>query len=319
MLLMKEAMDAILPPPPRFQDFPERPRGHNVRPGAILDLEAMAEEEQMGPEVMDGGALQEQVDALEGDSAAQVDERVVDEPQTGDDGGDDDEVEDVVMPKSQEDAEDDVEGGIRQERSASAMLSEDKTTPGSSPLLSGKKKKKDTVSKASSVSSSSSNSGSSNEFGPNYYTVVIDRNTKMESVQILLKDEVFNLRVKACSDAYVLYKQTKAADEFSYHIGLGYGRKTVIWKQPPDPVTKEFMTPEEGILNCNQFVTYWIKWSAAKFFIGVGGRAEPYLEWKDPKAFTIGAVSLATPHPKQKVTWHLDTKSSKLKLGHRGK
>ncbi|ELT98457.1 hypothetical protein CAPTEDRAFT_225278 [Capitella teleta] len=130
----------------------------------------------------------------------------------------------------------------------------------------------------------------------------------MESVQILLKEEVFKFQVKACSDAYLLYKQTKAADEFSYHIGLGYGRKTVIWKQPPDPVTKEFMTPDEGLLKCEEFVSYWVRWEGAKFGIGLDG-AQPFVEWKDPKPFTIGAVSLATPHPKQKVTWKLDTQS----------
>lgn len=306
MLLMKEVMDALLPPPPPYIPV----RGRHMKPGAMLDIEAEAEEAEIGPEVVEGQTLQEQVDALEGDAA--VDEAVVKGMRVSEGEEEASEGDDQVVEPAQpeEEAIEEEEGG-----------GEGEELPRQRPLVTPPSAKKAFSSKSTTTTPSSKLSSSKSKkqskggdavptFGPNYYGVVIDRNTKMDSVQILPRSDLFQFQIKACSDAYLIYKQTKAADEYSYHIGFGYGKKTVIWKQPPDPVTKEFMTPEEGLLRCDEYVAYWVQLKGAKFNVGLDANPEPFISWKDPKPFTIGAISLATPHPKQKVVWNLDIRSS---------
>ena len=331
MLLMKEVMDSLLPAPGQLAERrPLHQPPRHVKPGAILDVEAIAEEEDMGPDVMDQEKMQREVDDMEGDDAGGQDaagENMA--------GQDQEEQGGIGKGKSRKTQDEPVAGrtgdkvwvatGKVSDVSAASIFVDDEKVL-EDPRQVDEDERQEAGQQGvpaphlgqgaqlkvanAQTSQPAATAPDKPTFGANYYTVFTSKASKLEAVQIIPSGTLFKVRMKACSDAYLIYKQKAVADEFSYHIGFGYGRKTVIWKQPPDPVTKEHDTPESGFLSCDQFVAYWVKHVGATFEIGLSDQ-DAFVHWKDPKPFAVGAISVATPHPKQTVVWHLDINTSK--------
>ena len=146
----------------------------------------------------------------------------------------------------------------------------------------------------------------------NFYIVYVTNTATSETIYIHPASEFFKFRIKACSDAYLLYKQKiSVSEKFSYHIGFGYGTKTVIWKKLPNPVTTEFRTPKGGRIECERTVSLWVNHVGATFSVGFGPTEnKPYLQWTDASnPYTTSSMTLANPWPKKQAIWYLDMSS----------